>query len=260
MKLMHGDCLELMKEIPDGSIDLILTDPPYGVTSCRWDKIIDIREMWNEYRRILKPQGVIAIFGQEPFSTRLRIECMEWFKYDWIWKKNKKTGYHQAKNMPLKNCELISVFSPAKIGHKLTAAGAVVRMPYNPQGLVYEPKEVRGRNENGHVYTTRPSNKERYVKEFTGYPSQLLEFDAVIQKDKLNPSQKPVALLEYLIRTYTSPGEVVLDNCMGSGSTGVACVNTGRDFIGIEKDDDYFRIAAERIRKAEEEQMLAYTD
>lgn len=258
MKLMNGDCLELMKDIPDGSVDMVLCDLPYGVTECKWDKIIDPEKLWAEYRRIITNTGAVALFGQEPFSTKMRVPALDLYKYDWIWKKNTCSGFTHAKNAPLKNCELISIFSPGAILHK-TRPGT--RMTYNPQGLVYSPRVlcgIQGKGAGSVGY--RPSQKERYVSEYTNYPKQLLEFDTIPTFQKTNPSQKPVPLLEYLIRTYTNPGETVLDNCMGSGSTGVACVNTGRKFIGIEKNDHYYEVACERIREAEEKKELAYTE
>lgn len=247
--LRNGDCLELMKDIPDGSVDMVLADLPYGCTRCKWDSVIDIPQMFECFRKIIKPGGVIALFGQEPFSTKLRIACMDWYKYDWYWQKNKPANFVHAKNMPMRNVELISVFSQGAINHKSLSK---LRMPYNPQGLIYSPHITRGiSNVSSVCFEARPSHKEQFISEYTGYPTQTLRYDIVPHNKLDHPTQKPVALLEYLIKTYTNPGETVIDPTMGSGSTGVACINTGRDFIGIEKDEHYFEVAKQRIQEAE---------
>lgn len=237
MQLYQGDCLEVMKDIPDKSIDCIICDLPYNMTSCKWDKMLDLNKLFLEYERIVKNGGVIALFGSEPFSSLLRTAKLDWFKYDWIWVKEQSSSGLQAKFQPLKKHEIISVFyqTRSKSGQKST---------YNPQMEIGKPykahyapdAEVHGKS-------------EHYVKENTGtrYPTSILRFN---REKGLHPTQKPVPLLEYLIKTYTNEGETVLDNCMGSGSTGVACLNTNRDFIGIELDENYFRIAKERIEKA----------
>ena len=250
MKLLHGDCLELMKSIPDKSVDMVLCDLPYGTTACKWDSVIPFDELWAQYRRILKGQGVVVLFGSEPFSSRLRASNFDWYKYDWIWCKTRKTGFVHAKNQPLKQHENISVFSPAPMGHASCLGDK--RMPYNPQGLVNERRtRTNLLSRFGSTVGKRPSQKDTITSEYKNYPTSLLYYK---NASSLNhPTEKPVGLLEYLIRTYTNRGGRVLDNTMGSGSTGVACVNTGRDFIGIELDDNYFAIAQERIRKAEEE-------
>lgn len=248
IELYKGDCLELMKSIPDKSVDMVLCDLPYGTTACKWDDIIPIGELWSQYGRILKEQGVVVLFGSEPFSSRLRASNFDWYKYDWIWCKTRKTGFVHAKNQPLKQHENISVFSPAPMGHESRLGEK--RMPYNPQGLV---KETRTRtnllSRFGSTVGKRPSHKDTITSEFANYPTSLLSFKSTASNN--HPTEKPVALLEYLIKTYTNPGQIVLDNTMGSGSTGVACVNTGRDFIGIELDDKYFSIAQKRIQQAE---------
>ncbi len=205
--------------------------------------------MWKQYRRIISDNGAIVLFGSEPFSTKLRINNLDIFKYDWIWLKNTCTGFLHSKNMPLKNFEIISVFSKASIGHKSTLKNK--RMLYNPQGL----KKTNyvcydGTKKFKNVYGKRPSNKDEIRQEFTNYPKMVLSFPN--NEKTLHPTQKPVALLEYLIKTYTDKGMTVLDNCMGSGSTGVACVNTGRNFIGIELEKGYFDIACKHIQEAQE--------
>ena len=238
IRLYNGDCLELMKEIPDGSIDMILCDLPYGTTACKWDSVIPFEPLWEHYNRVIKDNGAIALFGREPFSSYLRMSNIKNYKYDWIWDKVSVVGFANAKKMPLYNVEYILVFYK--------------KLPtYNPQGVVRVNREIK----NGNTHKVRSDNKgitainggrfkERYKQEFTNYPKQILTFN---RESGYHPTQKPVALLEYLIKTYTNEGEVVLDNCMGSGSTGVACKNTNRSFIGIELDRYYFEIANNRI-------------
>lgn len=247
--LKHGDCLELMKDIPDGSIDMILCDLPYGTTACKWDTVIPFDLLWQEYNRIINGNGAIVLFGTEPFSTELRHSNMEMFKYDWVWVKNNAVGFVNAKLKPMNKHEIISVFSRGK-----TSNGNKSNMPYFPQGLIPFNKEVRSGNKKGKDNTywrpsLKSSNEGGYVQQFTNYPTTVLHFDKVPKA--VHPTQKPVELLEYLVKTYTKPSEVVLDNCMGSGSTGVACVNTGRSFIGMELDEGYFEIAKKRIEEAQ---------
>ena len=243
---MKGDCLELMKTIPDGSVDLILTDPPYGTTSCKWDSLIPLEPMWEQLKRIIKPRGVIAMNASQPFTTTLIASNMDMFKYCWTWKKNRPTGFANAKKQPLRNVEEIVVFYK--------------KLPnYNPQGIVRINKTCKnsiscgGDTVRGDVVESygkgslRTKGKE-YVQEFTNYPTQILSIKSD-EKSKLHPTQKPVDLLEYLIKTYTKEGDTVLDFTMGSGSTGVACVNTNRNFIGIELDENYFNIAEKRIQE-----------
>ena len=230
--LGHGDCLELMKTIPDGSVDLILTDPPYGTTACKWDSVIPFEPMWAELRRVIKPNGAIVLFGSQPFTTALNSSNIENYRYEWVWIKPNTTGFQLAKKRPMKKHELISVF--------------YCKQPtYNPQGLKPYGK-INKRGSIGENWSDVKSNK--YIQEFTNYPTQLLEFG--YDKEKFHPTQKPVALLEYLIKTYTQENEAVLDFTMGSGSTGVAAKNTNRKFIGIELDQDYFEIAKKRIQES----------
>lgn len=248
-KLLHGDCLELMKKIPDKSIDMILCDLPYGTTACKWDNVIPFDLLWGGYNRIIKDNGAIILFGSEPFSSKLRLSNLGMYKYDWIWCKSRALGFTNAKNKPMNKHENISVFSRGTC-----ANGSNNKMIYNPQGLIELNKIVCGIKEckadsaeGGHKFA-RKSHKKEYIQRFTNYPNQLLYFNN--EGKTIHPTQKPVALLEYLIKTYTNDGELVLDNCMGSGSTGVACINTNRNFIGMELDDKYFSIAKERIEKA----------
>lgn len=250
VNLLQGDCLELMKNIPDGSVDMVLADLPYGITGCKWDTCIPFDPLWEQYKRVIKSNGVIALFGSEPFSSRLRMSNIKWFKYDWIWHKNTCTGFQHAKNMPLRDYEVVSIFSPAIMGHKSTLGNR--RMPYNPQEIKLVNYERHGGlTKVGVTFGKRPSHKDKYIQTAQGYPKAVLNFTN--NEKSFHPTQKPVALLEYLMRTYTNEGETVLDNCMGSGSTGVACVKTGRSFIGMELEPGYFETACKRIAEAQEQ-------
>jgi site-specific DNA-methyltransferase (adenine-specific) len=224
-KLYKGDCLELMKDIPDKSIDMILCDLPYGTTWSKWDSIIDFKKLWEEYNRICK--GAIVLFSSQPFTTKLINSNIKNFKYTWYWIKNIKGNYLNAKRQPLRQLEEINVFD---------------KHNYYPQGI----KKVNKISKRGSsAKTTMQNYSNEWVQENEGYPSNILYFD--LDKEKFHPTQKPIDLLQYLIKTYTNEGETVLDNCMGSGSTGVACLNTNRKFIGMEKEDKYFNIATERV-------------
>ena len=234
VKLLKGDCLELMKEIPDKSIDMILCDLPYGTTACKWDTVIPFEPLWEQYNRIIKDNGAIVLFGSEPFSTELRHSNLKMFKYDWIWEKEQGANFMLCKYQPYKVHEVISVFSKN-------------RHTYNPQMTVGKPY-TSGKGTSGDI--TGNVVKVQTKNEGTRYPRSVQKFNTDKSKGSLHPTQKPIALLEYLIKTYTNEGEVVLDNCMGSGSTGVACVNTGRKFIGMELDEKYFAIAKKRIEEA----------
>ena len=231
--IKQGDCLELMKDIPDESIDMILCDLPYGTTKNKWDSVIPLNKLWKSYERIIKDNGAIVLFSQMPFSAELVHSNLKLFKYEWIWQKDNGTGFLNAKKMPLKIHENILVFYK-----KLPLYNPQMRTGFKP----YKCKQGRhstnyGAYEQGHI---TESNGERY-------PIDIIKF----KKDSgLHPTQKPVELLEYLIKTYTNENETVLDNCMGSGSTGVACINTNRDFIGYELNEEYFNIAQNRLREA----------
>lgn len=238
MKLILGDCLEKMKEIPDGSVDMVLCDPPYGTTACKWDTVIPFEPMWEQLKRIVKSNGTIVMTATQPFASALIMSNPRMFKYEWVWDGKRAANFAQAPYMPLKNCESVLVFSYATI-----AANSANRMRYNPQGLVSINRVCKGKKANDH----RPNRRTQpdYTQTKTGYPTQILDFPK--DAKPVHPTQKPVALMEYLIKTYTNEGETVLDFAMGSGSTGVACLNTGREFIGIEKDEKYFEIAKGRI-------------
>ena len=241
-KLYQGDCIELMKDILDGSVDLVLTDPPYGTTACKWDSVIPFEPMWEQLNRIIKPNSAICLFGNEPFTSCLICSNINGFKYRWDWNKKIPSGMGYAKYRPMQQTEDICVFS--KGGEKTK---------YNPQFIKRDkPIKSGGNSIQARVYSGFKcmENGNEYKKTYDyKNPITLIEFDKV-RKGALHPTQKPVPLLEYLIRTYTNEGETVLDFTMGSGSTGVACVNTNRSFIGIELDENYFKIAENRIKQA----------
>lgn len=316
IELWQGDCLELMKNIADNSVDMILTDPPYGTTACKWDSVIPFEPMWEQLKRIVKRGGAIVLFGSEPFSSLLRASNIDWYKYDWVWEKPNGSGFLSANIAPLKNHENISVFYqaptddttnayqklkeyfqeekkksglntkqiqqllgnymashyftngsqfciPSKENYEKLQTTGFFQVPYkqikkeykeycrntyNPQFTDGKPYECK-RGSEAEVFSGVKSQKSNHITKNDGkrYPKTVLKFN---KETGSHPTQKPVALLEYLIRTYTNDGETVLDFTMGSGSTGVACVNTGRKFIGIELDQGYFDTAKERIDKS----------
>jgi site-specific DNA-methyltransferase (adenine-specific) len=239
-----------MKDIPDKSVDMILCDLPYGTTASAWDKNIDFCKLWEQYERIIKDGGAIALFGSGQFTYKLITSNEKLYKYKWIWFKSKRGNFVNAKNRPMTAYEEIMIFSNGN-----TANGSRLKMRYFPQGIV--AKRTIRHDKSGTRFGTmagkRPSHKETVVSEYTNYPCDVLQFASVSKP--IHPTEKPIALLEYLVKTYTKEGETVLDNCMGSGSTGVACVNTKRNFIGIELDDTYFEIAENRIEQARKECM-----
>ena len=228
--LRLGDCLEVMKDIPDASVDAIITDPPYGTTACKWDSVIPFEPMWEQLNRIIKPNGAIVLFSAQPFTSSLISGNYESYKYCWYWLKNRATGVLNAKKQPLRNIEEICVFNIKK---------------YKPQGLVELNKPSRNSKKDYDNYGKGTS--KQYIQKYTNYPKQLIQFDSVQRTQ--HPTQKPVALMEYLIKTYTNENEIVLDFTMGSGSTGVAAKNLNRNFIGIEQDQKYFNIAKNRINE-----------
>ena len=243
IQLYQGDCLERMKEIPDESIDLVITDPPYGTTACKWDSVIPLEPMWKELKRITKSNSAIVLFGQEPFSSVLRLSNIKEYKYDWIWDKVKPGAFATAKYAPLKQHELISVFYE-KSGR------------YNPQ-MVNRDKVKKSK-----IYSSSDSALVKYNDGVERtydqlYPKTIIVESNAAQKGKVHPTQKPVALMEYLVKTYSNEGDYVLDFCVGSGTTGVACVNTSRKFIGIEQDEGYFKIAQDRIQAAQDALLQA---
>lgn len=239
--LLFGDCLERMKEIPEGSVDLILTDPPYGTTACKWDSVIPFEPMWVELKRIIKPNGAIVLFGAEPFSSTLRMSNIRNYKYDWIWVKDKPSNFVMANKQPMRYSENISVFytkQPTYNKQMIPRTGSGSdRYKYK---VDHSNRTVQG---GGEYQGDKESGYDRDYKN----PSNVLTYSTGRRQDSHHPTQKPVALLEYLIKTYTQEGETVLDFTAGSFSTGVACVNTGRSFIGIEMDEGYFNIGVKRI-------------
>lgn len=247
MNLLHGDCLERMKEIPDGSVDMVLTDPPYGTTACKWDSIIPLEPMWEQLKRVIKPNGAIVMTASQPFTTTLIASNMGMFKYCWVWEKTRAGNFQQAPNCPLKIHEDIVVFSKGLTAH---ASQSKRRMAYNPQGTVpCNVHQKRNRYTDEHGYQRENGILKGFTQNRTNYPTSVLKY-ANPNNGCVHPTQKPVALMEYLIKTYTNEGETVLDFTMGSGTTGVACVNLNRNFIGIERDDKYFQIAVNRIEEA----------
>lgn len=254
LQLYLGDCLEEMKHIADDSVHLVLCDLPYGSTKCKWDSRIDLDQLWREYRRVLvKPTGAILLFGQQPFTSMLVSSNYPWFKYNLIWKKNRTTQYLLANYRPMKCTEDICVFSP---GGAAPASRHKGNMTYNPQNLV--PVKIRRKNSKkkvgkmmNQVHHIGENSKllgdSEYEQKFTNYPSELIEFD--IECDTVHETQKPVPLIEYLVQTYSNPGDTVLDNTMGSGTTGIACLNAQRSFIGIELEPTFFDLAKKRIER-----------
>jgi len=241
--LHHGDTLEVMAEFSDRSVDMILCDLPYGTTACKWDVVIPFDKLWEQYKRIIKPRGAIVLFGSQPFTSALGASNLPMLKYGLYWRKTRATGHLNAKKMPMKDIEDCLVFYEGQC-------------TFNPQGLRLINKQqrnsashiARGINTDATSVVTGGIKNVDYMQEFTCYPRQVLDIPS--EGLTVHPTQKPVALMEYLIKTYTNEGELVLDNTMGSGSTGVACMNTKRYFIGIERDDKYFAIADERINQA----------
>jgi len=244
IELIKGDCLVEMQNIESCSVDAIITDPPYGTTACKWDSVIPFEPMWQELKRIIKPNGAIVLFGSEPFSSALRMSNINEFKYDWYWVKSRKNGFVHAKGMPLRETESVHVFSCGAIRRNSKNA-----MVYNPQGV--QPYEKVRVNYVSTASTHSGGNKvgAKYKQKGFSYPTNLIPFKNESPKTQVHPTQKPVPLMEYLIRTYTNENETVLDFTMGSGTTGVACKNLNRNFIGIELDENYFNIAKERINR-----------
>ena len=239
IELINGDCLEKMKDIPGGSIDAVITDPPYGTTNCRWDTIIPFEPMWEQLKRITKKNGAIVLFGSQPFTSALVMSNPKMFKYEWVWEKPKGTGHLNAKKMPMNNYENITVFYSKQ-------------PTYNPQWTYGKPYTSAKSGSVNKVAKTEVSGKHfdgpsyRNGSDGRRYPLRVQKF-GVVERGTVHPTQKPIKLMEYLIKTYTNEGETVLDFTMGSGTCGVACKNLNRNFIGIEKDEVYFKIAKQRI-------------
>jgi site-specific DNA-methyltransferase (adenine-specific) len=237
-RVINADCLLAMKEIPDKSIDMVLCDLPYGTTACSWDIVIPFEPLWEIYKRVIKDNGAIVLTASQPFTSKLIMSNIDMFRYEWIWEKSKGTGFMNSKKMPMKYHENILVFYK--------------KLPtYNPQGLI-KGKFNNSRNnfKNNNIYTGSgiQKNPKNTVSEYTNYPKSILKIENPSGKGMLHPTQKPIALFEYFIKTYTNPDNLVLDNCFGSGTTGIACLNVGRQFIGIELDKKYCKIAEARIK------------
>lgn len=239
--LYLGDCLEIMKNIPEHSVDLIICDPPYGTTPLNWDNVLPFNKLWELFSFVSKPTTPIIIFGQEPFSSQVRMSNLKEYRYDWYWEKERLTNVFQVKRRCGKTVENIMIFYKEQC-------------IYNPQKHEHTGKKVTNKigenarwsiTQSGYNQNTKPFE---YVDDGTRHPTQVLRFNRDNPRERLHPTQKPVELLEYLIRTYTDNDMCVLDNCMGSASTGIACMNTGRKFIGIEKDEKYFEIAKNRMK------------
>lgn len=236
-KIFNGDCMEIMKEIADNSVDMILCDLPYGTTQCKWDTVLPLEDLWKEYHRICKPNAAIVLTAAQPFTSALIMSNPKYFKYNWVWEKSKATGYLNAKKMPLRAHEDVCIFykKPPVYNPQM-----VEGTPYN-KGSAHRPTDVYG------------SQRETLVKNDSGlrYPRTVQYFKTAESEGKvLHPTQKPLALFEYLIRTYSNEGDLILDNCIGCGTTAVACINTNRDYIGIELEEKYYNITLERIQKA----------
>jgi len=233
--IVKGDCLEAIKGIPSGTVDMVLADPPYGTTQCKWDSVIDLKLMWQELKRIIKPRGVIILTAAQPFTSVLTCSNLKMFKYDLVWEKPNATGFLNAKKMPLRAHESALVFY-----NKLPT--------YNPQMTYgHERKKTKRKTVNSECYG-KAFNLTEYDST-SRYPRSVQKFSSDKQKGSFHPTQKPVEFMEWLIKSYTNPGDVVLDFCMGSGTTGVAAIRNGRKFVGIERNDEYFDTAKQRIEQ-----------
>lgn len=244
MKLYRGDCLKILPKLKSQSIDLCLTDPPYGTTACKWDTVIPFEPMWAELYRVCKNNAVICLFGVEPFSSKLRLSNKKMFRHDWIWHKNRAQGGLSAKYGPMRNHEIVSVFGGTSKFYPIKQQRH--GNPHSSGKSIGVVERV-----NSSIYTSKKIRYSDTTKDTLANPTSIQFFKCVPNQGRnkaKHPTQKPVALLEYLIKTYTKEGDTVLDFAMGSGSTGVACANLGRKFIGIEKDEKYFRIAKERLK------------
>ena len=236
-KVYSGDCLEVMKDIPDKSIDMVLTDLPYGTTACKWDTIIPFEPLWEQYKRITKDNGAIVLTASQPFTSALVMSNIKMFKYELIWDKKTGLGFLDSKFRPLKSHENILVFGLGGCSN-----GSTIPMKYNPQGLIETTKQ--NTNSKSNILNSEPNKRKELGTTHTNYPKSIHTFSREVG---LHPTQKPVALFEYIIKTYTNEGDLVLDNCAGSGTTGVACKNLNRNFILIEKEPEYVKICNDRL-------------
>jgi len=237
--MLHlGDCLDVMQGIPDGSVDMVCTDPPFGTTACKWDSVIPFEPMWEQLKRIVKPSGAIVLMASQPFTSALVMSNVKMFKYCWVWDKKRGSGFNYARFQPMRQHEDIAVFYKIAPKYESTGKPYIIPVTYKMAGTPSDSSHMTH------------SDTDRKVTATHRKKTSIIEFEKVNQ-GSVHPTQKPVALMEYLIRTYTNAGETVLDFTCGSGTTGVACVNTGRRFIGIEMDADYFTVAQARIRTAQ---------
>lgn len=235
IKLIHGDCLEKMAEIEDGSIDMVLADPPYGTTACKWDSIIPMEPMWGHLKRLIRPSGAIVMTASQPFTSVLVASNLRGYKHRWVWDKVKPGSGLCANLGPLRNTEDVLVFADSKVA-------------YSPQMTPKKRRKEDKFDRNGEAFGNARTLRHHDNKGW-GYPKEIITISNANQKGRVHPTQKPVALMEYLIKTYTNEGETVLDFTMGSGTTGVACKNLNRSFVGIEMDDHYFKVASDRINQ-----------
>jgi site-specific DNA-methyltransferase (adenine-specific) len=250
-QIYNEDCLEGMKRIDDASVDCIITDLPYGTTCCAWDSVIPFEPLWEQFRRITKSNAAIVLFGSEPFSSALRMSNIKEWRYDWYWRKSRFGNYAQAPYMPLKNIEIISVFSQGTI-----APNSKLKMTYNPQGIKEHNKLIKEKPCSANF---RPNRKpQTFVSTHYNYPKQCLEFDN--DGEQLHPTQKPVNLLRYLVLTYSNEGNLVLDATIGSGTTAIACLKERRHFLGFELNKEYFDIAQRRIALERQQPQLDFTE
>lgn len=229
--IYNGDCLKIMPSLSDKSIDCVLCDLPYGITANSWDNIISFDLLWEQYKRLIKPNGAILLFGSEPFSTKLRMSNFKWYRHEWYWNKNNSAGFATVKYRPFSIIENIIVFGDKKVN-------------YYPQMEIRGKERLKGGYSKSENYGLEPLKSKSNIY----YPKNLINISGANNKGKVHPTQKPVELLEYLLKTYSLEGQTILDNCMGVGSTGVACQNTSRNFIGIELDKKYFDIAKDRLK------------
>ena len=235
-QIFNEDCLQGMKRIPDKSVDMILCDLPYGTTGCKWDEIIPFDLLWEQYERIIKDNGAIVLTASQPFTSTLVMSNKKKHRYNLVWEKTRPTLFQHAWRMPLRNHEDIVVFyKKAPI--------------YNPQGLVKQTRKVK-RTTGGGTFGENWNSNNEYISEYTNFPRSIIKIPS--ESKTVHPTQKPVALFEYLIKTYTNEKETVLDNCMGSGTTAIACMNTNRNYIGFEMDETYFNLANKRIQEHKE--------
>lgn len=248
-ELYKGDCLDILPEIPTASVNCIICDLPYGTTACKWDCVIPMDKLWEQYERIIKPNGVIVLFGQEPFSSIVRTSNLKLYRYDWVWRKQKPSNFQLMGYQPGRIHENIMIFSKSNSCFTRNGTSMIYYAQTTPREKARTSNvKIYGDDEKNILHKYKRGRVDNYKTYTDKQPVSILEFNTVT-KNKMHPTQKPVELLEYLIKTYTQKGDIVLDNCMGSGSTGVACINLGRYFIGIEKNEEYFNRAKERIEQ-----------